>query len=475
MLNKVRNYVEKYHMLSKGDTVAVGVSGGADSVCLLFALSKLQPEYDLRLLVVHVNHKIRPEAKQDSDYVKQLCDKWNLPFFLFEKDVQDLAREWGLSTEEAGRKIRYECFEEVLRGQAKEAVANGTAKVAVAHNVNDRAETMLFNLFRGSGLKGLGSIKPVRGHVIRPLLCLERAEIEAILKQEGLAFQEDWTNKEDLYSRNKIRNHVLPYVEREISAGATSHIATAAQLLALSQDYLGETVDAVFEKYVVREEDGKFSVFCPDMKALHPYLRSEVILRMFEQMVPYRKDLGMVHVELIEQLVMQEGNRQIDLPYGMTAKRTYDVVSLQKGLGQGADEALLEKEKRQFILGAMYPQRVEIEGMGILDFQLFPYEKNQEIPQNQYTKWFDYDKIKNYITVRNRMTGDYLTINAQLGKKSLQDYMIDLKIPKEMRDQVWLLADDQHVIWVLGYRISQEYKVSENTKRILQVQLLGGK
>ena len=476
MLKKVRDYVEKYHMLQKGDALVVGVSGGADSVCLLFALADLRKDYDIDLWVVHVNHGIREEAGQDADYVEALCDRLDIPFFLFEENVESLAKENGLSTEEAGRKLRYECFGKVLREQAGDKCSVGKAKIAVAHNQNDRAETMLFHLFRGSGLTGLGSIRPVRDNVIRPLLCLSRREIEAYLDAEGIAYQVDATNKEDLYARNKIRNRVLPYVEENISAGAVEHIAMAAQRVSESQEYIRQTVETLFEKYVVQEEKGEFSVFAPDMIALHPFLRSELILSLFEALVPYRKDIGAVHVGQVEDLMLQSGNRQVDLPYGIEAKRRYDVItlSLQKTIKGEASKAAEGYGSIQVEVTEGLVRDVELPEGQVLKFSLLPCQKGMEIPQNQYTKWFDYDKIKNYITVRNRLAGDYLTINEALQKKSLQDYMVDAKIPKELRGGVWLLADEQHILWVVGYRISQEYKVTENTKRILQVQLLGG-
>ncbi|MGN1148748.1 MAG: ATP-binding protein, partial [Lachnospiraceae bacterium] len=210
MFKKVSAYIEKYHMLSAGDTVVTGVSGGADSVCLLLVLSALQKEIPFTLVAVHVNHLIRSDAGKDAAFVKDLCEKCGVPFFLVEKDVEAIAKEKGISTEEAGRQVRYEAFTQVLqqeaaaqslrgqtetaaaqslRGQTETATAQalpGRGKIAVAHNLNDRAETMLFNLFRGSGLTGLGSIRPIRyggdgPDIIRPLLCVTRAEIEDFL------------------------------------------------------------------------------------------------------------------------------------------------------------------------------------------------------------------------------------------------------------------------------------------------------
>jgi tRNA(Ile)-lysidine synthase len=296
------------------------------------------------------------------------------------------------------------------------------------------------------------------------------------LEAEGIAYRVDATNKEDLYARNKIRNRVLPYVEENISAGAVEHIAMAAQRVSESQEYIRQTVETLFEKYVVQEEKGELSVFAPDMIALHPFLRSELILSLFEALVPYRKDIGAVHVGQVEDLMLHPGNRQVDLPYGMEAKRRYDVItlSLQETLKGDTSKDQESPSPIQVEITEGLTREVALTDERVLKFQLFPYQKGMEIPQNQYTKWFDYDKIKNYITVRNRLTGDYLTINEALQRKSLQDYMVDAKIPKELRDGLWLLADGQHILWVVGYRISQEYKVTENTKRILQVQLLGG-
>ena len=196
MIEKVRKYIKQYHMLMPGDTVVAGVSGGADSLCLLFMLKELEEELDLRLAVVHVNHGIREEAVEDAAYVKQICEKLEVPFFLKEVDVEGIAKSQGISTEEAGRNVRYAAFEEVLtqltgreqfRGE-QQFTGETQGKIAVAHNAGDRAETMLFHLFRGTGLTGLSGIKPVRGQIIRPLLCLDRQEIEQYLEKKEIAF-----------------------------------------------------------------------------------------------------------------------------------------------------------------------------------------------------------------------------------------------------------------------------------------------
>ena len=179
---KVKKYIAAYEMIVPGDCVVAGVSGGADSVCLLHLLWRLQKEMVFRLNVVHINHGLRAEAGEDAAFVEELCRQWELPFFLREADMPGYAAEHKVSSEEAGRLLRYQAFEEILRRIQGE----NAGKIAVAHNAEDRAETMLFHMFRGSGLKGMSAIRPVRESVIRPLLSVSRREIEAYLTDCGL-------------------------------------------------------------------------------------------------------------------------------------------------------------------------------------------------------------------------------------------------------------------------------------------------
>ena len=212
-------------MLQPGDRVVAGVSGGADSVCLLFLLLEWRREFPLDIAVVHVNHGIRPEAGEDARYVEKLCGEHRIPFFLTEADVRQRSILEKCSEEEAGRRTRYEAFD-------KAAEEWGATKIAVAHNSNDRSETQLFHLFRGSGIRGLASILPVRGRIIRPILCLERWEIEDFLTQQGIFYCKDATNDEDDYTRNRIRHHILPYAEQNIARGCVAHMNQTAEMLA---------------------------------------------------------------------------------------------------------------------------------------------------------------------------------------------------------------------------------------------------
>lgn len=470
MIEKIKAYVKKYHMLSKDDTVVAGVSGGADSVCLLFVLKELQREIDFELLAVHVNHKIREEAGEDADFVEKLCRQLQVPFFLVEEQVEELARMWGLSTEEAGREVRYKAFEKILRAQAPEAFLSGRGKIAVAHNSDDRAETMLFNLFRGTGIAGLGGIRPVRDNVIRPILCLTREEIEAFLKARDISYCIDRTNNEDTYTRNKIRHHILPYAKEQISSGVLQNMNRAADLMLETEDFVKQATETAYKENV-EVKDGLFRVKTASFLEYHSLIRKQLILRIIEALVSTKKDIGAVHVKDILSLFEASGNRQISLPYGICVRREYEEVVFEKRTGELSREGQVPES---FDVPFDYNGIICIPGLGELELSTFSYEKNMEIPQNEYTKWFDCDKIDRPLKIRNRRTGDFLTINKTLSKKSVQDYMVDEKIPKEQRDKLWIIAEENHVLWILGYRISEKYKVSENTEKILQIQLRGG-
>ena len=459
---EVKAYIKKYRMISDGDTVLAGVSGGADSVCMLFMLWKLKEEIPFWLLVVHVHHGIREDAQKDADYVEWLCKKWKIPFFLKKVDMAGYAKENSLSLEEAGRALRYQAFEEVL---AKE----GACKIAVAHNQNDRAETMLFHLFRGSGLRGLGSIRPVREQIIRPLLCLGREEIEAYLSENELVFCTDSTNDEDFYTRNKIRHHILSYAEEHICQNAAAHISDAAEILAQTDDFVKKQTVLAYERCMISQKENDMVIDLTAFREEDSFLQKMILLRCMERMMSYRKDITKEHVDALMQLTQKDGSREISLPHGLCAYKEYGRLLLKR------EEKELRNEE-YLPISVTVPGEMTVPGLGKVSLQYVPeedffYKKGQNIPEKTYTKWFDYDKITTVLLFRTRETGDYLTIDSALRKKTIKEYMINEKIPKMQRERIYLLADGPHILWIPGYRISQYYKVNENTKRILQVQL----
>ncbi len=422
-------------MLARGDRVIAGVSGGADSVCLLHLLVSMREELELRLLAVHVHHGLRgAEADRDARFTEALAAALNVPCRVVRADAAGYAAEHGMSAEEAGRVLRYQIF-------AREASPGD--RIAVAHHRDDQAETILHHLFRGSGLKGLSGMAPVSGAVIRPLLCVERREILDYLAANGLTFCEDSTNASGEYTRNRIRR-MLSEVRDGVNERAAFHIAAFGETAAAADRYLERETDRVWAARVT-EEAGRCGIGASVLRGLEEPLDGYVIRRMICRQADSAKDISAVHVRQIRELAEKETGKRVCLPYGLFAVRVNDMLWI--GSGEGPREE---------------PPR------GNLRFSRFPYEKNGEIPREKYTKWFDYDKINGALSVRTRQPGDYITIGGG-GRKSVKSFLIDEKVPRQQRDRILLLAEGHHVLWIVGYRISEYYKVTDDTKEVLQV------
>lgn len=475
----VRATVEQYHMLDPGDRVIAAVSGGADSVCLLVLLAEMRTSLHLQLRAVHVHHGLREgEADRDAEFVEKLCSALNVPCHMIRVDVRRQAKERGMSEEEAGRCLRYEAFEKEATAWEREENL-GLVRVAVAHHGDDQAETILHNLFRGSGLIGLRGIPYVRGRVIRPLLDRKREEILRWLSDRDLSFVEDSTNRENHYTRNRIRNRLIPQIEKEVNPGAVGNILRLGRLAEQADGYLREQAILWVNGYVKRvdllpdpfpqmkegeslegeqaipavEEDGeKRGVWIParEFRSQPEIICSYILLELLKELSHQSKDIGECHVQQVMGLFSRSVGRKVNLPYGLIARREYEGVWLGLEL------------PREELPSSLLP-RVETE--------IFSYEKGMEIPKKMYTKWFDCDKIKGMPMVRTRQTGDFITLSDG-SRKTVKRFMIDEKIPREKRDEIALLADENHVMWILGYRISQFYKIGTDTKRVFEVRVI---
>ncbi len=455
-------------MIAPGDRVVAGVSGGADSVCLLLLLQAYGRKVPLALAVVHVDHGIREDAVEDARYVEELCGHMGLPFYLARRDVKSLAKEEKCSEEDAGRRARYQAFL-----QAAERMGGG--KVAVAHNSNDNAETMLFHLFRGSGIKGIGGILPVRAEggtsIIRPILCLEREEVEAYLRERKVAWRTDSTNSGDDYRRNRIRHHILPYVEQEIAPGAVGHMDQTARQLRETESYLAEQTKKALQMCLAQTESQGLRVLdVAAFRGFHGVLQKRMLFELIKGLSPTGKDISAVHVRDTLTLFAREGNRTVTLPFGITARRQYGQVVLERGAAPKWQERPVEVPLGEEIF--RIPFVCSLGGLGELEFSAFFVKKHWELPKNQCTKWFDYDKMKECVVVRSRITGDFFTISDGAGntvRKTLKKYMIEEKIPKQLRDGMPVVAMGSHILWLVGRRISERFKVDGDTERILQV------
>ena len=464
--NTVLNYIRANKMAVSGEKILVGFSGGADSVALLLVLYKLRELLGIGLVAVHVNHGIREEAGEDAEFTCSFCEERGISYYLVEEDVPGIARENKLTEEEAGRNVRYEAFRKI-------AEKEGAVKIAVAHHRNDVAETLLLNLLRGTGLHGAGAIRAVRDNVIRPLLCVTRQEIEEYLAGEGISFCHDATNDENIHTRNKVRNELIPYMTENINAEAVKHLCRAASDFALADDFICKVTTELFDKACTF--DGKsVRIELKVLKSGDLFIQKNVILRCFEMLTPNRKDITASHVDAVTDIMASEsGTAYVDLPYGLVAKREYDVLTLSKKVMESLDNSLVidffDRVKKDGEAG------YDIPGLGRMEASVIEFVKGASIPRGTYTKWFDCDRIQAAV-FRCRRPDDYIFIETGSGihKKKLSKFMTDVKIPIDRRDSIYVMADGDHVLWVPGYRISANTKVSEDTKSILAINFLDG-
>lgn len=439
MEKRVYSYVKANRIFEPGDKVVLGLSGGADSVCLLLMLNYLRHSMNIDIFAVHVNHMIRgEEAVRDRIFCENLCKEYNVELEVFEIDVTALAKEKKLTVEEAGRNARYEAFGHI----AKKYGAN---KIAVAHHKNDQAETVLHNLFRGTGIRGLSGMRPANDNIVRPLLDVSREDIEEYLNKHNIQYVTDSTNESNEYMRNKLRNELLPYAKEHINRNVIDNINQAAKICAGADAYItGQAL--VLYKECVKENEKCYEIKADVFSEAEDILKSYMVREVLKNIYPSLKDLSLAHVEAVVDLVDMQVGKSVNLPQGVKAIRTYDGITIGE---ESENETCIE------------PIEYETE--------IFTKTNNTKIVKNDYTKYFDYDKIKGGLLLRTRQTGDYLVVDSKGSKKKLKDYFIDNKIPRQLRDYVPLFADGNHIIWVVGYRISEAYKVDENTKNIIRI------
>jgi tRNA(Ile)-lysidine synthase len=464
--SKVLNFIRDNHMIKEGESVLVGLSGGADSMALVTALYELRDILGISIFAAHVNHMIRPEAGEDAAFSKEYCEKRNIPFYLFEEDVPEYSKKMHLTEEEAGRVVRYNVFSELVKDKKID-------KVAVAHHQNDAAETFLLNLFRGTGIRGGSGIRPVRDNIIRPLLCVSRAEIEAYLEEKGLGYCTDATNQENDHTRNKLRNVVLPFVQGEVNSAAVDHIVRASREIGQAYDYIKEQADRVFDKCCI--DTAKEIRIDQHILSKEPeIIRRYVILKCFELIVPGRKDITSTHVDMIMNLMEStDGSASLNLPYGIKIERVYDKLFFKKEVA-----AELSKEQKIYKMsnleaGSEYV--FDLGELGMANVKVISYNEKMLIPSDTYTKWFDCDRIQEVI-FRYREPEDFIYIEQgeSSHKKKLSKFMTDEKIPVSCRDNIYVLAEGNHVLWIPGYRMSSSFKICKKTQKILAITISKG-
>lgn len=310
---KVIDTIKKYKLIEDGDKIVIGVSGGPDSMCLLDILNNIMKEKNcqkspspMAIVVAHVNHMIRDEAKDDEEFVREYCKKNDIEFYSKSIDVQKLANNNKIGTEEAGRLVRYDFFEEILE-------KTGSNKIAIAHNKNDKAETIIMNLLRGSGVSGLKGIEPERDKYIRPLIDCDRTQIEEYCDKRELNPRIDKTNFENIYTRNKIRNIVIPYIRDEFNPNIINTLDRLSKLVCEEEEYIDKQVKRTYKNVMIDEEENKQIVL--DLKLFNnqeKVIKSRLVLYTITELLGSTQGIEKIHIEDIIKLCSNNiGNKYL--------------------------------------------------------------------------------------------------------------------------------------------------------------------
>ncbi len=454
MLDKIISTIKKFNMLEQGDIVVVGTSGGADSMSLLHILCTLREKLSLTLIAVHINHEIRgAEADRDQHLVEETCKELGVDCCVFKLDVKTYAKEHRITEEEAGRKLRYEKFEEVMQNRSGD-------KIAVAHNQNDTVETVLINLIRGSGLKGLTGIPAVNKNIIRPLIDCSRAEVEKYCEENKITYIIDSTNKENIYTRNKIRNQLIPYIKENINTNVEGNINRTASIISDEEDYLSECAKEQYEEAILKETDDFIKLNIYKLNHNKSVIAKRAIRIAIEKISNNKlKDITYEHINDILQLMKNQSGRRINLPNNIVVRKSFDVLEIYINDNDVGDyEYKIDELPAEVVLPDI---KISI---CVVD--------KEETSADKYCKYFDYDRILlNSLCIRNRREGDYIYLERDSKRQKLKKLLSEKKMPIAERNQIPLLVQDDNVLCIIGYRDSPHFAVSESTSKILKVKI----
>ncbi|MDO9493302.1 tRNA lysidine(34) synthetase TilS [Acetobacterium sp.] len=466
MEKKVIQYIEEQRILEAGDHVLIGVSGGADSLALLYFLDKFADQFHIAIGVAHLHHGLRGAAADgDEAFVQNFCQERNISFFSRQRNIQEISQTEKISVEEAGRKERYGFFRAI-------AEDHGYNRIAMGHHINDQAETMLMRLIRGTGVKGVSGIKSSRDNLyIRPFLCLQKKEILNYCEIHKLAFRTDATNFQRDYTRNKIRLDIMPMI-LEINPRAEVHFNEFTKIANEYEAFFEKYVDQIEDRILAKKENSV--VIDRDLWLREePVVQKEILRRSIFKFKGSLKEIEYNHITAFYSLLKSDKTIwEIHFPHDILIMRRYDrviVAEKQKVMGS----IILPKQilpnktylfsKERLILETKFVSQDEFRKKRSF------FSKEME---NHSEKYFDYDKIKGILVLRSRQSGDYFYPTGLAGKKSIKKYYIDKKIDRNQRDEIPLLVTEAEVLWILGYAINQQYLADDDTKNIIRVTYL---
>lgn len=458
-LKRVENYIKEHRLLKNSDTVIVAVSGGPDSLCLLHLLHRLQDKYNLKLVVAHLNHGLRPEAIEEAQAVEGLAREFSACFEKKEVDIKVYKKENHLSEEEAGRRARYDFFNDMAK-KYKAAV------IALGHHYDDQVETVLFNIIRGTGPDGLAGILPARSKgmvkVIRPLLFLRRSEIEDYCRSYNLKPSIDRSNLETGYTRNKVRLELIPYLKEQFNPRIQEALFGLSELARYDRQLLRFLSAKKFNQ-LATYSSGRISLSIDGVLRLPQSIRGRVLKLTLAKFIPGKK-LNRLHIERLSKLLEQGNlNARLSLPHNV------EVLLTGKSLIVRSDSN--HKAEKFNEISFNIPGKAYLPGGKVITAKLVDI-KDLKWPPLPGQAYLDLDRLPGTsLKVQPRWPGARFHPQGAPGSKKLKDFLIDQKIPEWRRDYLPLVTVGNKVIWVAGVRIAEPYRITSSTKKALLLEL----
>ncbi|MCJ7749080.1 MAG: tRNA lysidine(34) synthetase TilS [Desulfobacterales bacterium] len=463
LLEQVKRTIDRYRLLDKGDRLIVGVSAGVDSMVLLHLLSAYRQEFDLSLIVAHVNHGLRPEeSEKEMELVKKESERLGFTFEYGPFNVKEFQEVGGISLQDAARRIRFHFFNVLLQKY-------NANKIALGHHADDQVETVLLRLMRGSGLKGLKGMLPIRERrVIRPLLEVWRREIESFAEEMKISYLLDSSNLKKNYLRNQLRLSLIPLIEKEYQPNFKKIVLKTSTVLRKENDYLERETEESYQK-IVRKGKDTLSFGFAEYQSLHPAIQWRIIQKMLG-----RIDTGEMILEEGEWLEVSQIYRKLEhpspsflleLPHGVCLEKRYDLVLMKKEW---------VKQIPPFEIELISPGRTYIEEIEkeVVIEETSRDDKFKDLYGLPYVVLLDYQNLQFPLKIRNFRPGDRFQPLGVKGTQKLKEFFIDHKIPKFERPRIPLLISGEMIAWVVGYRIDERVKITENTQRVLRVKLM---
>ena len=481
-VQQMHRLILQHAMIERGETVLVAVSGGADSLALLYGLHALRAQLNCLFHVAHLNHCLRSDADTDADFVRQHASRLELPYTVQRAEVPRLVKQWKLSVEAAGRRARYQFYETVCREV-------GATKVAVGHHQDDSAETVLMNLIRGSGTAGLKGIAPVRGFkIIRPLVGFTRQQIEAFLASIDVKPQHDSTNTDRRYLRNRIRHALIPMLENDYNPNIRIGLNRTADILSAESEYLDTIAQASLETCRIPDTDkaaveNGIVLDRAKFREYHIALQRRMLRLSISELLGNINNFYFVHCEAMLNLIEGDTpNAVLTLPNGLWFRRAY-----QHLIFEGSEHAEFPSSSvktENFTYRLTVPGKTPIKALKAETIaevgNVLPHASSA-LPDGKFEAIFDYEKLREAfpaalpLTVRNRRRGDRFQPHGMQGRKKIKDFFIDTKVPRDARNRIPLLVCQDEILWLIGYTTSELFKIKPSTRQYLYLRYVSDK